>query len=183
MTYVGRSADYAWQLFWAACAIVVSTIGILELLRNLSKPILQAMNIPLGSFLHTRALLVCLTYLSSRLAPPGSQTSLWGLLTIPVVYFPYALIAMDFFISGPSAAAISVTGAVVGHLWWWGVHDTRALRSYASAPTWLSNWIDGPRRPEGARSSGGVHVVPPRRREEPGAPAGHSWGSGQRLGS
>lgn len=141
------------------------------------------MNLPLHSFLHARALLVCLTYLSARLAPPGTQTSLWGLLTIPVVYFPYALIAMDFIMAGPAAAATSVTGAVVGHLWWWGVHNTRAMRSYSVAPAWLSNWIDGPRRPEGATSSGGVHVVPPRRREEPGVAMGHTWGSGQRLGN
>lgn len=142
------------------------------------------MNIPLGTFVHARPLLVCMTYLAARLAPAGSQTSLWGLVSIPVVYFPYALIAMDFLMAGSQAAAASVTGAVVGHMWWWGVHDTQALRSYATAPAWLSNWIDGPRRPggDGTRASGGVHVIPPRRREEPTTATGYNWGSGHRLG-
>ena len=143
------------------------------------------MNIPLGTFVHARPLLVCLTYLSSRLAPAGSQTSLFGLVTIPLVYFPYALIAMDFIMAGPRAAAASVTGAVVGHLWWWGVHNTRALREWGTAPTWLRNFIDGPGRPGGSATggSGGVHVIPPRRREEPASTSsGYQWGSGQRLG-
>ena len=53
------------------------------------------MNIPLRTFVHTRPLLVCLTYLASRLAPPGSQTSLFGLISMPVIYFPFALIAPE----------------------------------------------------------------------------------------
>ncbi|TFY80979.1 hypothetical protein EWM64_g3037 [Hericium alpestre] len=68
--FAGRSADYAWQLLLAA-------VGIL------------ALNLPLQSFVHTRALLLCLTYVSSALAPPGSQTSIFGLVTVPVKYFPY----------------------------------------------------------------------------------------------
>lgn len=127
---------------------------------------------------------MCLTYLSSRLAPAGTQTSLFGLITMPVIYFPYALIALDFLMAGPAAAATSVTGAVVGHAWWWLVHDTRALREWATAPAWLRNFIDGPGRPGGSATggSGGVHVIPPRRREEPARTGGYSWGSGQRLG-
>lgn len=166
VTYQARSSDYAWQLLVAAAAILT-------------------LNIPLRTFVHARPLLVCLTYLSSRLAPPGSRTSLFGLITMPVIYFPYALIALDLIMAGPQAAATSVTGAVVGHLWWWLVHDTRTLREWASAPTWMRNMIDGPGRPGGSATggSGGVHVIPPRRREEPASTSGgHSWGSGRRLG-
>jgi Derlin-2/3 len=137
------------------------------------------MNIPLSSYVHTRALIVCLTYLSSRLAPPGTQTSFFGIFTMPILYFPYALIGLDLISAGPRVAASSVTGAVVGHLWWWGVHDSQALRPYAKAPAWLRNWIDGPSRPGASASGHGVTVIPPREREESG---GHRWGSGQRLG-
>ncbi|KAI0827164.1 hypothetical protein BC628DRAFT_206332 [Trametes gibbosa] len=116
--YPRRSADYAWQLFLAS-------LGILGL------------NIPLGTFVHTRALLLALTYVSSRLAPPGSQTSFFGLITFPVIYLPYMLVGMDLLMGGPGAAAISISGAVVGHLWWWGVFDTGALRNVGAAPGWL----------------------------------------------
>ncbi|CAL1708629.1 unnamed protein product [Somion occarium] len=67
--YVARSADYAWQLLIAGAAIL-------------------AMNIPLQSFVHTRPLLIALTYVSSRLAPPGTQTSIFGLISMPLIYFP-----------------------------------------------------------------------------------------------
>ena len=126
-------------------------------------------------------MLLCLTYLSSRLAPPGSLTSIFGLVTIPVVYFPYALIGMDFIMAGSRAAASAVTGALAGHLWWWGVHHTRNFAEWGKAPGFLKNWIDGPGGIRDARTRGGVTVVPPRR-EERGESMGHSWGSGRRLG-
>lgn len=166
--YVARSADYAWQLLIAGAAIL-------------------AMNIPLQSFVHTRPLLIALTYVSSRLAPPGTQTSIFGLISMPLIYFPYALIALDLIMGGPQAAASSVTGAVVGHLWWWGVWETRALERAGRAPVWLRSFVgnsDGPRPGSTGGSGSGVHVIPPRRvREEAAATTGgYRWGSGQRLG-
>ncbi|OCH88379.1 DER1-domain-containing protein [Obba rivulosa] len=158
--FARRSADYAWQLFLAS-------LGILGL------------NIPLRSFTHTRALLLALTYVSSRLAPPGAQTSLFGLLTFPLAYLPFVLIALDFVMGGPRAAAQAVSGAVVGHLWWWGVWESGALREAARAPAWVRRIVgDGP----GPLGGTGVHVVPPRAREEVRATTGHRWGSGRRLG-
>ncbi|OJT03449.1 Derlin-2 [Trametes pubescens] len=170
-----RSSDYAWQLSLAGLAIL-------------------GLNVPLGTFVHTRALLLALTYVSSRLAPPGSQTSFFGLITFPVIYLPYMLVGMDLLMGGPGAAAISISGAVVGHLWWWTVFDTGSLRSAGTAPAWLRGWF-GESASGGATGGvggvanvgGGVHVVPPRRvREEAAAAAsgvrGHSWGTGRRLG-
>ncbi|KAK7676340.1 hypothetical protein QCA50_020681 [Cerrena zonata] len=165
--YVRRSADYAWQLILAGAAIV-------------------AMNLPLGSFVHTRPLLLALTYVSARLAPPGTQTSIFGLISIPLQYFPYALIALDLIMGGPQAAASSITGAVVGHLWWWGVWETRVLEAFGKAPTLLRSYItnsDGPATAGVGASGSGVHVVPPRRAREEAATTGHRWGSGNRLGS
>src|SRR5882757_11495778 len=84
--YGRRSADYAWQLTLAAGAILVRSFirnPICELRGNYRY---QALNLPLGSFVHSRALTLCLLYFSSALAPPGSQTSIMGLVTIPVKY-------------------------------------------------------------------------------------------------
>lgn len=145
------------------------------------------MNLPLGSFVHTRPLLLALTYVSSRLAPPGTQTSIFGLVSIPLQYFPYALIALDLIMGGPQAAASSITGAVVGHLWWWGVWETRALENVGKAPAFLRSFFgnsDGPAPATGGvgASGSGVHVIPPRRAREEATTTGYSWGSGQRLG-
>lgn len=107
-----------------------------------------------------------------------------GLLTFPVIYYPYALIAMDLVMGGPSAAASSLTGILVGHLWWWGVWESRALQNYAQAPLWLKGFVDnetGPTVPPGS----GVHVIPPRARQQrqEGNGSGYNWGSGHRLGT
>ena len=143
--------------------------------------ILQALNIPLRTYVHTRALLIALTYVSSMLAPPGSQTSFFGLITIPAKYLPYVFVAMDFLMGGPGAAAVSISGAVVGHLWWWGVWHTGSLRAWGSAPSWLRSLMGERGGIAGAVNMGGVHVIPPRR-EAPRAAGGHNWGPGRRLG-
>ena len=130
-----------------------------------------------------RALLIALTYVSSALAPAGSQTSFWGLITLPVKYLPYLFIAMDFLMGGPSAAAVSISGAVVGHLWWWGVWDTRALREWGAAPALFAKLMG--QEGDVQRVAPGVQVIPPRRIREEAASgsAGHNWGSGRRLGT
>ena len=138
-------------------------------------------------------------YLQSTLAPPGAMTSIMGLVTVPVKYFPYILIAMDLLMGGPKFAAQSVAGAAVGHLWWWSVWGGNLgsegiWAPYASAPQWMRNLI-GERnagRPPTAGGSaaglarGGIHVTAPRRPATAGGSStttGYSWGSGQRLGN
>ncbi|KAF9446443.1 hypothetical protein P691DRAFT_803939 [Macrolepiota fuliginosa MF-IS2] len=175
--YAGRSADFAWQIVFAGASI----IGLTR---------------PLNAYIFSRPLLVALVYLSSSLAPPGAQTSLMGLITLPVQYLPYIMIGMDLLMGGPGAAAQAIAGAVVGHAWLWSVWGmslgtTGPLVEYARAPRWLRNWFDGGRRPPQAPGSGGgstrmaaggVHVVPPRN-EATASTSAHRWGSGQRLGS
>lgn len=152
------------------------------------------MNIPLQTLLHSRPLLICLVYLSSRLAPPLTQTSIFGLVTIPITWYPFILIAFDLVSFGHRAAASSVTGAVVGHLWWWGIWDLRNIERYGAAPSWLKGLVshsEASGRTGGAGvgvpGGSGIQVVEPRRRVGEGAPAqaptGHIWGSGQRLGT
>lgn len=139
---------------------------------------------------HDHALVSCITYLMCVLSPPGAQTSVMGLVTIPVKYFPYALLAIDV-ING--RASESLTGMIVGHLWWWlvwgagtgagGVEQGR-FASYALAPRWLRDWFgerDGDHR---TTNRGGYQVHAPRRAAQAAdARAGsYNWGAGQRLG-
>ena len=125
---------------------------------------------------------MALIYLSCALAPAGAQTSFWGLVTLPVKYLPYLYILMDYLNLGPHAAAVSISGAVVAHVWWWGVWDSHALRPWARAP-WIVRSLmgeDGRRRHLG----GGVYVEPPARvRENAARGMGvKNWGGGRRLG-
>jgi Derlin-2/3 len=96
---------------------------------------------------------------------------------------------MDLIMGGPRAAAVSVTGAVVGHLWWWVIYgeDGRglpSLRHFGSAPSWVRTLVsDGGVGPGGVGT--GVHVVPSR--QQRGASTrttGYNWGGGgNRLGA
>ncbi|KAE9393078.1 DER1-domain-containing protein [Gymnopus androsaceus JB14] len=180
--YLRKSADLAYQLVIASGAIIVTSI-------------------PVNGMLFFHPFLLCIVYLSSQLAPPGSQTSLYGLVSIPVKYFPFALLGMDLLNGGPQGAALSVPGMIVGHLWWVGIWGSELggrggpMAAYGRAPRWLARWFGeesaptnaGPGAGSGANSGSGVHVVAPRARadEATNAPTthGHRWGSGQRLGT
>ncbi|KDR68337.1 hypothetical protein GALMADRAFT_231301 [Galerina marginata CBS 339.88] len=177
-SYFLRSSDLAWQLLWACAGIVGATW-------------------PLRCFIFTRAFLLCIVYLYSSLAPPGATTSIMGLVTVPVKYYPYVLIGFDLIIAGPQAAAQSVAGAVVGHAWWWSVWGGELgsqglLTRYARAPQWMMDIFGetgqaGPPAAAGGTAAGlarsGIHVSAPREAPAPGNPTGHSWGSGRRLGT
>ncbi|KAL1720979.1 Der1-like family-domain-containing protein [Schizophyllum commune] len=173
--YARRSSDLAWQLFIANFATVIAST-------------------PLHPFIFTRPMLVCLTYLSAQLAPPGAQSSLFGLISFPVRYMPFVMVGLDLLMGGPGAAAQSCVGAAIGHLWWWGVWGAGLggqgpLSAFGEAPQWLRN-LFGESGPRGGSQGGfrmggtGVHVVPPRRAQQAasGATSGHNWGHGRRLG-
>ncbi|KAJ7306769.1 Der1-like family-domain-containing protein [Mycena albidolilacea] len=189
--YARKSADLAWQLAIASAAIIVTSI-------------------PVGSMIFFRPLLLCIAYIGSALAPPGAMTSIMGLITLPVKYLPYIMLGMDLLMGGPSAVATALPGAVVGHLWWWGVWGPQlggaggVLTPWSAAPRWLRQWMgEGDAPPPGARradgstganSGSGVHVIAPRRMAQASAPAagagssatettGYNWGGGgNRLG-
>jgi Derlin-2/3 len=95
---------------------------------------------------------------------------------------------MDLIMGGPGAAAVGVTGAVVGHLWWWiiygeGGRGLPSLRHLGSAPSWVRTLVSDGVGP-GAVGAG-VHVVPSRQQRGASAPTtGYNWGgAGNRLGS
>ena len=143
-------------------------------------PHFQALNIPLGTFIHTRALMVAITYVSGQLSPPGTQASLWGLLSFPVRYFAYALVAIDFVMGGKQAALSALTGIIAGHLWWWGVWESRALQEFGKAPGWMRDLIETP-LPPGPTS--GAQAGSSRSRRPGTQTTGYNWGSGHRLGN
>lgn len=164
--FAGRSADYAWQL-------LINAISIL------------ALNMPLKSFLHFRPLLLSLITLSSRLSP-NSVVSIFGLFSLSNSYFPFAMLAMDLVMGGPSAAASSVTGIISGYLWWYLVYSDEAGRpgaEFANAPAWLHRLVGGNTPVTQTVSGAAGSAAGAANRAVNRATGGYSWGSGQRLGT
>ncbi|KAJ7034548.1 Der1-like family-domain-containing protein [Mycena alexandri] len=191
--YARKSADLAWQLFAASVAIMLTSL-------------------PVGSAVFFRPFLLCVAYLGSSLAPVGSMTSIMGLVQLPIKYLPYIMLGMDLIMGGPGAVAVALPGAVVGHLWWWGIWGPEVggaggiLSEWGAAPRWLREWMQQPvaappgaRRADGttgANAGSGVHIIPPRRplvtssAPQAGASApttastgsGYNWGGGHKLG-
>ena len=146
----------------------------------------KALNLPLGSFIHFRPLLFSIITLASYLAP-DALVSIFGLVTMRNQYYPYALLALDFLMEGPSAAACSLTGLITGYAWWYLVHNAEAGRpgaEFARAPGWMKALI-GEQRETVVPGVG--RVVNPTGRPAPSAGSsrqgGHNWGSGNRLGN
>ncbi|KAJ7854262.1 Der1-like family-domain-containing protein [Mycena olivaceomarginata] len=152
--YARRSADLAWQLFVANILILILSIPVGR-----------------GSFFHP--FLLCIAYMSSALAPPGAQTSLFGLVTLPLIYLPYVMLGTDLLTGGPDAVVVALPGAVVGHMWWWSVWGSAAggaggvLEPWSGAPMWMKKYMGEVyplRRADGAPGANigrGVTIVPP----------------------
>jgi len=170
--YNGRSADYGWQLL--LCCLT-----------------LLGLNIPLKAFLHFRPMLICITYLASRLSP-NAQINLWGLITVRAIYFPFVMVAMDALMGGPLAAAPALTGVLVGHVWWFleWKDGTQGRYAWSRAPGFFRGLFGPPVDPAPApqpRPFGGATAPRGRTFEDGGAPpardGGYNWGRGERLGS
>ncbi|KAF8324284.1 DER1-domain-containing protein [Cantharellus anzutake] len=164
--YARRSADYAWHLLISAVSII-------------------ALNIPLRSSVHFRPLFVAITTIASAFNPE-QPTSLWGLITFPQKYFPIALVALDFILAGPQAAAASVTGIITGYVLWMLEWKETPGRVFGRTPGWLRAIVgDGAVIPPSGATRGGYTVRPPRTRDVPASSTttGYDWGSGRRLGN
>ena len=140
--------------------------------------------------LHFRPLLLSLVTLSAQLTP-DALTSFFGLLTISHRYLPYAFVAMDLVMGGPSAAASALTGVISGYAWWYLIHNQEAGRpgsEYGRAPTWLRNLMQETGEgvvPGVGRvfNAGGARVAAAGRQARQNIVGGYNWGSGQRLGN
>jgi hypothetical protein len=113
----------------------------------------------------------------------------WCVLKSPSARLPLTQwVALDMVMGGPSVAAVSVTGAVVGHLWWWVIYGEDGqgrpgLREFGRAPSWVRALVSDGAGPNLAGT--GVHATPPQQqRRAPARTSGYNWGAaGQRLGS
>jgi Derlin-2/3 len=118
------------------------------------------MDQPLGYESHFRTLLHCITYLRCMLAPPGDQTSVWGAFAIPTAYLPFFDLFVEILTDNKRGLIRAVTGASVGHMWFWGVFQSRVLQDAAKAPAWISKFVaGGPAPSPGAGAGSDVHVA------------------------
>ncbi|KAF8600600.1 DER1-domain-containing protein [Ceratobasidium sp. AG-I] len=111
----GHSADYAWHLIVSAVAIM-------------------GLNIPLRTLVFFRPLLHLLVYRAAR-AQPDAQVSLFGLISVKNLYFPFVMLLMDLISGGPPALVQSLTGVLTSHAWFMLFPEPGLLRSAPSAPS------------------------------------------------
>ncbi len=131
---------------------------------------------------------------------PDATVSIFGLVSIPAKYFPYAMMAMDV-LSAPQggirAAAGTLTGIIAGHAWYLLMHrDPARAPKFGYAPAWFRQLIGTGETPQ-QRDAGvdrrvfGAAAAPRGRTLNDGgarpaandAGSGHDWGTGHRLGT
>ncbi|KAG8712058.1 hypothetical protein FRC09_020272 [Ceratobasidium sp. 395] len=108
----GHSADYAWHMIVSGVAIML-------------------LNVPLQTLVFWRPLIMFVVYRAAK-ANPNGQVSLFGLVTIKNIYFPFVLLIFDLISGGPPALVQSLTGVLVSHAWFLLLPEPGLLRS---APT------------------------------------------------
>ncbi|GAA5967546.1 hypothetical protein JCM11641_005690 [Rhodosporidiobolus odoratus] len=128
------------------------------------------LNTPLGTPFLFNPFLMAITHLWAQ-ANPTSRVSLYGILTIPAVYFPFALLGMDLLNGGPPAVLVSVTGIVAAHAYWFisnilprqnGGRQNPLLASLLTPPDFLvrqlGNGAAAPSSRSGMSSFGGQRL-------------------------
>ncbi|KAI5476181.1 hypothetical protein MNV49_000342 [Pseudohyphozyma bogoriensis] len=161
-----RTADTAWMMM-LVCSMIM------------------AINYPLRNPLFFRALLLGLTHLWAQ-TNPTNKVSLFGLITMPAPYFPFALLGIDLVKGGPGAALFGFTGVAAAHVYYFLAeiyprqNGGRGL-SFLQTPQFLIDQLGNgapPSNTTGAQSGPGSGSGPYR--------AGGGWGfrpsGGQRLG-
>ncbi|KAG9095631.1 hypothetical protein FS749_010045 [Ceratobasidium sp. UAMH 11750] len=137
----GHSADYAWHLIVSGAAIMV-------------------LNIPLRTLVFWRPLILFVIYRAAKHNPDG-QVSLFGLVTIKNLYFPFVLLVFDLISGGPPILVQSLTGVLASHAWFLLFPEPGLLRS---APSPSSSTSSGVRTFGGSStytlSGGGRPAVP-----------------------
>ncbi|CAE6382341.1 Derlin-1,2 AltName: Full=ZmDerlin1-2 [Rhizoctonia solani AG-1 IB] len=105
----GHSADYAWHLLVSGAAIM-------------------GLNIPLRTLIFFRPLLHLLVYRAAR-SNPEAQVSLFGLISVKNIYFPFVMLGMDLVNGGPPALIQALTGVIASHVWFMLLPDPGQLRT------------------------------------------------------
>ncbi|PWN43973.1 DER1-domain-containing protein [Ceraceosorus guamensis] len=179
-----RTADFVRAIFVVAIVIV-------------------ATNYPLSNSVLFHPLLSGLSYLWSRANPHGS-VSLFGFVTIPARWVPYAYLGLDVLMAGPPQAILSATGIIGGHTYWFLEHilpesnGGRGPRYLPATPAWLRRQlpdsVDPNQRGGGGQGGGGAGAWAPRGRafgdgggsattSSSGGSAANMAGRGRSLGS
>lgn len=194
-----RTADYAWSLVCMAGAIIVSRACMRVIRYSLSRGCPQAMNIPLGSLIFFRALLLALTHLWAQYSP-DQPMNLYGFVTLPARYISFALMAMDLLQGGPKAAVEGLTGIISAHVFHYlseiYPRANPQAANWMATPAWFKRLFAAarggggpPGRAERSVGSGATAYAPPRRSgtstaaapHRPSGVTGHTWGRGNRL--
>ncbi|KAL5637706.1 hypothetical protein ACGC1H_002092 [Rhizoctonia solani] len=116
----GHSADYAWHLLVSGAAIM-------------------GLNMPLGTLIFFRPLLHLLVYRAAR-SNPEAQVSLFGLISIKNIYFPFVMLGMDLVSGGPPALIQSLTGVIASHIWFMLLPEPGQLRSAPTASSGVRSY-------------------------------------------
>ncbi|KAJ1302355.1 hypothetical protein OPQ81_001169 [Rhizoctonia solani] len=116
----GHSADYAWHLLVSGAAIM-------------------GLNVPLRTLIFFRPLLHLLVYRAAR-SNPEAQVSLFGLISIKNIYFPFVMLGMDLISDGPPALLQSLTGVIASHAWFMLFPDPGQLRSTPSTSSGVRSY-------------------------------------------
>ncbi|KAG8744301.1 hypothetical protein FRC10_010373 [Ceratobasidium sp. 414] len=117
----GHSADYAWHLIVSGAAIM-------------------ALNVPLRTLVFWRPLILFVVYRASKHNPDG-QVSLFGLVNIKNLYFPFVLLIFDLISGGPPALVQSLTGVLISHGWFLLFPEPGLLRSAPSTSSSSSSGV------------------------------------------
>ncbi|GAB1527853.1 hypothetical protein RhiTH_011041 [Rhizoctonia solani] len=116
----GHSADYAWHLLVSGVAIM-------------------GLNVPLRTLIFFRPLLHLLVYRAAR-SNPEAQVSLFGLISVKNIYFPFVMLGMDLINGGPPALLQSLTGVIASHIWFMLFPDPSELRSVPATSSGVQSY-------------------------------------------
>ncbi|CUA67960.1 Derlin-2 [Rhizoctonia solani] len=116
----GHSADYAWHLLVSGAAIM-------------------GLNVPLRTLIFFRPLLHLLVYRAAR-SNPEAQVSLFGLISIKNIYFPFVMLGMDLVSGGPPALIQSLTGVIASHVWFMLLPEPGQLRATPTASSGVRSY-------------------------------------------
>jgi Derlin-2/3 len=133
------------------------------------------------------ALQVAIAYRWSRLHPNASVHVY--VINVPALWYPWAFLALDFMVSGPTQAVVDFTGILGAHLHLFLTEEwPRQGGTKIGTPNWFRNLFPGSVTAGRGEARPYGTVIPPREEAgtssgvPPGASGGNFRGQGYRLG-